>query len=197
MADYCTIAQVKAPGRLNISNTTYDDELTSLCTAASRRIDRFCCHGLDSAFAAAGGVSRSFGREAVRGRFLHLDMPALAISAATNGEGSPLVINTLRLHPVNGRYFRRIEMLSTGVGWSFSDDGLVTITGTWGLAATGSTPAPITEAAAMLAGWLFKRYQMALADATANADLGAVIYGESMPKQVVDLLKPYREGFLV
>lgn len=197
MADYCTATQLKAAGRLNISTTTYDTELAALVTAASRWIDQHCCNGLADAFAAAAGGVRRFTREAVYGDSLILDMPILAISAVVNGDAASLTVNTLRLQPRNGRWFRQIQMLSTGVGWSFAADGEIVVTGTWGLYASGSTPAPILEACAMIAGWWFKRYQMALADATANADLGAVIYGEAVPKQVLAILAPYREGRLV
>ena len=46
----------------------------------------------------------------------------------------------------------------------------------------------------MLAGWMFKRYQAALQDNAASPELGQILYGEAMPKQVMALLSPFRNG---
>ena len=62
--------------------------------------------------------------------------------------------------------------------------------GVWGLAA--STPPPVKEAAIVFAGWMFKRYQAALSDATVNFDLGELTYSQAVPKQVIALLDPFQ-----
>jgi hypothetical protein len=194
MADYCTAAQVKGAGRLNISDTTYDTQLGEMITAASRWIDRYCVDGITDAFAVASDSTRHFGHEAIDGMMLFLDAPILTATSVTNGAGTVLQSTEYRLYPINGRYATRLRMLSDGPGWEVGSEEQVDIVGKWGLALAAATPAPITEACAMLAGWMLKRWQMALADATANQDLGSVIYGESMPKQVLALLEPYRLG---
>lgn len=191
MADYCTVAQVKGAGRLNITDTTYDTQLGELIAAASRWIDRYCADGLPNAFSVAADSTRYFERANIDGGALYLDAPLLAVTTITNGDGTA-VASGYRLQPRNGPYYTRIEMLSTGPGWSVGSEESVEVVGKWGIALTAALPAPIAEACAMLAGWMFKRWQMALADATANQDLGSVVYGESMPKQVIALLEPYR-----
>ena len=55
-------------------------------------------------------------------------------------------------------------------------------------------PAPVREAAIMLTCWMFKRYQAAYRqDNAAVPELGQILYGEAMPKQVVALLT-FRNG---
>lgn len=191
MADYCTAAQVKAAGRLDITTNSYDAQLAELVTAASRWIDRYCTDGIDNAFAQGTDVTRYYGPEAVQGEILHLDAPLLTVTTLTNGDATTISSTYYRLWPRNTGHKLQIRLLSTA-GWAFAADGEISIAGKWGLALSGSTPAPVTEACAMLSAWMFKRYQAALADATANLDIGQLIYGEAMPKQVVALLTPYR-----
>lgn len=197
MTDYCTVADVKADGRLDITGTEYDATLAELVTAASRWIDQYCCAGISNAFAAgdADTAVRYYDAAAIVRSTLHLDAPLLAVDAITNGDGAG-VTSGYRLEPLNGQTFRRVKMLSTGPGWTFPTDASeIAITGVWGLSAF--TPPAIREACAMLAGWMFKRYQTALADASANVELGQLVYGESMPRQVVAILDTYRESYLV
>lgn len=190
MTDYCTAAQVKGAGRLNITDTTYDTQLGEIITAASRWIDRYCTDNITNAFAAAApAVARYYGADAIDGAVILLDAPLLSVTSITNGEGTTVTSQQYRLIPRNGRHYTMIRMLDGGPGWAAGGEQEVTVTGVWGLAT--SCPEPVNEACAMLAGWMLKRWQMALADATANQELGQVIYGEAMPKQVAELLRPY------
>lgn len=190
MADYCTATQVKAAGRLNISGTSYDTELAALVTAASRWIDRATWH-LDNAFAASGNVARYYRDDAVSGKFLHLDAPLLSVSSLANGDASTIDSGNYWLTPRNAGYYWTIE-LKSAYAWTFAVDTFATVTGVWGFSTT--VPDPISEATAMLAGWMFKRYQAALQDNAASPELGQIVYGEAIPKQVMALIRPYMRG---
>jgi hypothetical protein len=190
LADYCTKAQVKAPGRLNITAATYDTEIDAMIAAASRWIDRVT-YDVEDAFAATVAASRYYELDAIRDGVLAVDKPLLSVTTLTNGDGNVLAAGTYRLQPRNTTPYWEIRLLSS-YAWSWITDGEVEVEGVWGFSAT--VPAPVQEACMMLAGWMYKRYQAALADATANADLGQLIYGEAMPKQVIALLKPYMQG---
>lgn len=190
MADYCTATQVKAAGRLNITGTAYDTELASIVTAASRWIDGATWH-IDNAFAASGSTSRYFRSDAIGGAVLFLDAPLLSVATLTNADTVVIASGNYWLTPRNADYFWSIE-LKSGYSWTFDTDGEVTVSGVWGFSTT--VPDPIREATAMLAGWLFKRYQAALQDNSAVGDMGQLLYGESMPKQVLALIQPYKRG---
>lgn len=190
MADYCTAAQVKAAGRLNISGATYDTELAALVTAASRWIDR-ATWGLDNAFAASGNVARYYDVSAINGRILHLDAPLLSVASLTNGDGNTIASGSYLLTPRNSTYYWDIG-LKSAYSWTFVIDGFVTVTGVWGFST--AVPDPIREATAMLAGWMFKRFQAALQDNAASPELGQLVYGEAIPKQVLALIRPYKRG---
>lgn len=190
MADYCTATQVKAAGRLNISGASYDTELAALVTAASRWIDQATWH-LDNAFAASGNTARYYDASAINGRVLHLDAPLLSVSSLANGDASTIASGSYWLTPRNSSYYWDIG-LKSAYAWTFAIDGFVTVTGVWGFSTT--VPDPIREATAMLAGWMFKRYQAALQDNAASPELGQIVYGEAIPKQVWALIRPYQRG---
>ncbi len=190
MADYCTATQVKAAGRLNISGTTYDTELAALVTAASRWIDQ-ATWGIDNAFAASATTTRYFRSEDLDGSTLVLDAPLLSASTVTNGDTVEVSSTNYWLAPRNAAYRWGIQ-LKSGYSWTLDTDGEISIAGVWGFSAT--VPDPIREATAMLAGWMFKRYQAALQDNAASPELGQIVYGEAIPKQVLALIRPYMRG---
>lgn len=190
MAEYCGIADIKTAGRLNISDSTYDGDLLQFAIVASRWIDRYL-GGPDNLFTVDAASIRYFSPfDDVDGRLLKLDKPLLSVTTLTNGDGLAITSGYYRLQPRNGEYYWSVQLLSTHGGWQYStEDSEIAINGLWGYSI--AAPAPVKEAAAMLAAWIFKRYQSALQDASINFELGQVIYSESMPKQVRALLDVY------
>lgn len=188
MADYCTAAQVKAAGRLNISGSTYDTELTTLVTAASRWIDRHCNLPTDG-FVASASATRYYSIDDVSGAALFLDAPLLTLATLANGNGATIDSANYWLEPRNTSPKWQVT-LKSGYTWAFATDGWISVVGVWGFST--NVPLPVTEAAAMLAGWMFKRYQAALQDSTASIELGELVYSEAIPRQVLALLQPYR-----
>ena len=188
MADYCTVAHVKAAGRLNISGSTYDTELAALVTAASRWIDRHCNMPVDS-FAATAQVTRYYDINTIVYKALFLDAPLLSLTTLTNGDGTTISSDNYWLEPRNISPKWQIT-LKSGHSWNFATDGWVSVAGVWGFST--DAPQPVIEATAMLAGWFFKRWQAALQDNAASVELGEIVYGEAIPKQVIAVLQPYR-----
>lgn len=175
---------------MDISGSAYDTELAQLCTAASRWIDATCADGLTDAFAASATASRNYDFDALASGVLHLDAPLLTLSALTNGDRSAITLADAVLLPRNTRSKRMLRLRSTAL-WMYELDGYITVTGVWGLYPSGSTPAAVEEAATQLVGFLFKRWQAALADASANAELGQLVYAEPMPKAAAAMLRPF------
>lgn len=189
MAEYCSVPNIKAVGRLNLTGSAYDGDLFEFATAASRWIDRYF-GGPNDLFAVSAASTRYFAPCDVTGYALKLDKPLLSVTTLTNGDGLAITSSHYRLQPRNGEYYWSIQLLTTHTGWMFStDDSEINVNGLWGYAT--AAPAPVREAAAMLAGWIYKRYQAALQDASINFDLGQVVYSEAMPKQVRALLDVY------
>lgn len=193
---YCTLDDIKRPGRLDVTDDTSDADLDLLISAASQAIDKFC-NVPDGGFCVTADTTHYYTRENLRhgltdvggwpftGSRLVFDMPCISITTLTDAGGQTFSSNQYRLGPYNNSPKRWLELLSM-VTWSWNVDGRITVTGKFGYAT--STPDIVREACAAYAAWMFKRWQAALQDATANADLGQIIYGNEMPKQVKAML---------
>ena len=189
MTAYCTANDIAQA--LNIAGTQDDGWLTTLADSASRWIDAHCAVPWGG-FAVATDSTRSFDICALEDGELRLDVPLVALTSLTNGDGNAIDKATVRLYPLNGGHYWSIRMLTTGPGWQWVQDGLYTVTGKWGWSTTA--PTPVKEATVMLAAWMYKRYQAGLQDAANNVEIGQMMYSERMPKQVVALLAPFRIG---
>lgn len=192
MADYCTLDDITSDGRLDIDASTYDSDLLAMITGISRRIDRH--YGVvDDAFAQGNDATRYYTGEAIDGTRLVLDMPLISVTSIVNGDDNNSAVTAYRLYPRNGQWYSEIKLLSTAAdGWLIGTDGEIEVTGKWGFSAT--VPDEIREAAAYWAAWLLKRYQAALQDASANFELGQIVYSEGIPKPVISMLPTYRVG---
>lgn len=192
MANYCTVDDIKGSGRLNIQLDDYNSDLGSMIAGLSRRIDRH--YGVvENAFAQTATATRYYEEDAVDWRTLVLDMPIITVSSIVNGDGVTVPSDDYRLWPRNGRWYNEIRLRENATAisaWGFITDGEIAVTGKWGF--TLAVPDEIREATIYWAAWLLKRYHAALQDASANFDLGQVVYSEGMPKTVVNMLPGYR-----
>ncbi|MBI1296667.1 hypothetical protein GC175_17060 [bacterium] len=191
MADYCTAAQIKDAGTLNVEGAQYDTSLARAVTAASRWIDQHCW-GIDDAFKATAQATRYYGSDDVHGQSLHVQKPLLSVATLTNGDGNTIASGNYWLTPRNSTPYFQVQLKSTAL-WTFTTDGWIEVTGVWGYST--AVPSPVQEAAIILAGWLFKTYQNALQNAgQVVPELGQLQYSANFPKQVYGLLLPYQEG---
>lgn len=183
---YCNINDITDISRLNITSSDMNAGIVALIDAVSLRLDQM--HNLPTGgFAVTADTTRYYGYDAISGGRLHLDTPCLSVTSLTNGDTSVIPSNGYRLHPRNESRKHFVELL-TGYGWGFNTNGEIIVVGKFGYSLT--VPINIAEACAMWSGYLLKRYQGALQDATANQELGQLIYSEAIPKQVLALLRP-------
>lgn len=187
MTAYCTAQDVKS--RLNINSDTDNGYILSLINACSELVDRHCMWPT-SFFAVPIDSTRYYDAGAVQEGRLRLGVP-LADSTITvvNGDTTIVTSDMYRLYPRNESPKWEIWLLS-GYSWAFNTDGEISVTGKFGYSMVA--PAGVVEATAEYAAWMFKRYQGALQDATANFDLGQLVYSKPMPVQVKDKLASYR-----
>lgn len=174
MADYTTVDAVKA--YLRISTSTDDTLLADLIRRACRIIDDHCARRFDS-----WNETRVYDatNTQITGHTLLLDADLLALTALTNGDGSPIDLDATILRPVNWPPFFGVSLREgSGVAWVVSDvpGCAIRVTGTWGY--DESIPEPIEHAAVRLAAWLYRQR-----DGSAGSEL--------LPRDVRDLLAPY------
>ena len=187
---YCDISDVKGAGRLAITTGNYDTDISAMIAGASALIDKYC-NVPDGGFCVTADTTHYYDVHNLRnGTHLVLDMPCLSVTSLTDASGRTFPTNAYRLHPRNYNPKREIHLLSN-YAWSWIQDGEIIVVGKFGYST--QTPDPIIEATATYAAWMFKRWQAALQDATANQDLGQIIYGSEMPKQVKAMLSLYTD----
>lgn len=183
---YSSAPDVRDPARLDITTTISDAGIEAIIDAVSLRIDEFSNLPRGS-YEVTTDTTRRYNWYDLHDGQLHLDMSLLSLTTLTNGDGSVLPTGSYRLFPRNTPQKWFIGLLS-GYGWGMETDGEIIVTGKFGHSLT--VPANIAEAATMWSAYLVKRYQAALQDATANQDLGQLVYSEAIPKQVMALLRP-------
>ena len=110
-----------------------------------------------------------------------LDAPLLSVTTLANGDGSAIAaVRTGRRNGAAGwMVYRAEEQRVSGCGMLDTEIDVL------GVGNAVSTPPPV-EAAIVFAGWMFKRYQAALGDATVNFDLGGDICQAVHPVAVGD-----------
>lgn len=185
---YCTIAQIKTS--LNIAGSQDDTLLTRIALSCSDWLDRHC-NVPSSGFQPSSSTRYYSSASLDRDGDLVLDVPLLELTSLTDGAGISILIADAQLFPINGSRKWRVHLKTADWQIASSEDR-VAVTGKFGFSLTPSEA--IVEAATMLSCWVFKRYQAALQDNAVSPELGTVIYGSAMPKQVVELLKPFRLG---
>lgn len=185
---YCTIAQVKTS--LNIAGSQDDTLLTRIVSGASDWIDRHCGWG-DSGFQPSETTRYYDFRSLDEGGDLFLGFPLLTLASLLSGAGVAISTADAQLHPLNATRFYRIHLKTSDWAISSSEDR-ITVVGKFGYSLL--PPSAVVEAAVMLSGWLLKRYQAALQDNSISPELGTVLYGSSMPKQVVEILRQFSSG---
>lgn len=187
--DYTTLVDLKA--YLAISGTSDDGLLADLITAASRLIDDHC-----GRFFTPQAQTRLYDAigDHIAGRTLYVDGDLLAVTTLTNGDGTIIdpaefVLRPLNFMPAFGLSLKE----ASGLCWTYtsSPEGAISVAGTWGYGE--SVPEPVATAAIRLAAWLYQGRDAGGREARAVVfDVrGNPILPRLLPREVIDLLRPY------
>jgi len=194
MADYATLAQVKAA--LRITDTVDDALLGATITAASRFIDGHCNRN----FQVASGTAIRDYIPTARMDPLIVDDITTVVSVKIDEDLDRTFATTLRdidfqLEPVNGLSFgedypyTRVRPQEDGY-WpvAFEKRATVRVEGTFGWPAV---PDPVVQATILQASRLFTRYESPLGVA-GFGDMGAMRVSFKVDPDVAMLVAPYR-----
>ena len=187
MADYCTVADVKA---LAGAQGAGDDELIgTLITRASALVDTYTRR----AFTATTTTRYYSPGEDTHGLTLFLDADLLSVTALTNGDGAEIASGDYVLLPLNTERRDRIKLkASSGLVWTYDDDpeGALSVAGTWGYSTT--PPADIVQATARLGLWLYRQREAPFGK-TGNVITGEYEVPTALPSDVKAILDHYRK----
>ncbi len=123
------------------------------------------------------------------GSRLYLDDDLLTVSTLVNGDGGTISASGYWLQPRNTPPYGIIE-LKTNEVWSFNTDGEVAVTGVWGY--SGTPPYDVQEACRELATYYYRVRSSSVFEQVGSPDGPSMPLPRGLPKNVADLLNPYR-----
>lgn len=143
-------------------------------------------------FEASASATRYYSAEDIdSGKTLWLGADLLTISAVTNGDGATVASGDYWPLPFNGSPKWGILLKPSASGWTFTGDGRIAITGTWGFSTTA--PADIKRLAFRLA-WFYWMKRSATGETSVLGD-GATMVAAEYPADIEAALKRYtRKG---
>ena len=187
---WATITTLKVYRGITSTSTSDDAILQYCCTAARAQVERYC----DRTFESTSTSTHYF--DAVRdvdGRTLYLDDDLASISSVTNGDGASLTSTSYVTTPVNATPYREIRIRSGSANaWTYNTEpeSAITVVGYWAYGT--AAPADVEQAAIRLANYMYSQKDAGVFDVTAFPDAGAITIPQGMPRDVVELLRPYR-----
>ena len=190
MADYCTVADVKA--LLNANESGDDALLAVLVTRASALVDSYTRR----TFAERTETRYYTPFEDTAGRLLLLDDDLLSVTTLTNGDGTVITADDYVLRPANRVPAWGIKLkASSGISWTYRDDpeGAISIEGTWGYCTEATRPSDIVHATARLALWLYRQREAPFSR-VGNSLTGEYEVPVALPEDVIAILNRYRRG---
>lgn len=187
---YAQVADVKLYRGIATSETDDDTLIATLIDAAQSVIDNYC----DRTFDFTTTATKYFDAvQDVDGRRLFLGSDLAAIVTITNGDGATVASTSYTTVPRNSTPYREIVLKSnSSVSWDYDDgpEDAITIRGRWAYGMT--IPAAIQQAAVRLAAYFYAQKDSQVFDVTMFPDAGVMTVPQGIPRDVQELLRPYR-----
>lgn len=189
---YVSVSQVK--GWLDLNTSADDALLGDLVGRAQGIIERYTSR----VFEVTEDSTKYF--DAVEdvedegaGRVLYLGYSDLcAITSITNGDGS--AVTAYVPQPARTTPYYAIKLKESADSWTYNGDpeNAIAIVGRWGYSIT--PPDDIMQATIRLAAWMYRQRDTgADADMTSITAQGVVVQPSAMPRDVMQMLNPYRK----
>jgi hypothetical protein len=196
VSTYPTLQDVRA--YIGTVAATDDGLIQALMSAAQALIEG--PHGADRRFLVANDTTRTF--DALRDtsadrRTLYLDEDLCQITSITNGDGTTISASAYTLGPVRNRapwWEVTIKTNTSGTVWTWltAPEDAISITGRWGYSVT--PPEDIQQTYRALVAYLYRRRSNSGdMDRPILGNDGLVIAPAQLPRDIVSVLKNYRE----
>lgn len=128
------------------------------------------------------------------GNTLYLDEDLASINSITNGDGTTISASAYVLRPRNLPPYREIVLKSSyGLFWTYQNDpeDAITVSGKWGWSV--EPDGAIHRATLRLSAFFYKQKDAQTFEYTASSELGTVRVRASIPKDIIEILEPYRK----
>ena len=188
---YVSIPQFK--NYRGITSTKEDVLIGDLLERAQAQVESYC----DRTFAAPSTAATRY-YDAVRDvsddkRTLYLDADLASITTITNGDGTAVATTHYVPEPRNATPYRSIRLTTLADdNWTYTaaPEDAIRVLGRWGYAT--AAPADVQQATIRLAAYMYAQKDASTFDVTMMGDWGAMTVPQGMPKDVRELLEPFR-----
>ena len=188
---YAYVADVKLYRGIASTETDDDSLIEVLLDAAQSQIDAYC----DRTFDVTATSTRYYDAvKDVDGRRLFLDAECAQIVAITNGDSTTVASTSYTTVPRNETPYREIVLKSgSSVSWTYDDDpgDAISVRGRWAYGPT--IPPAIGQAAVRLAAYMYAQKDAQVFETTLFPDAGVMTVPTGMPRDVQELLRPFRK----
>lgn len=187
---YASLAELKL--YRGIATSTSDDVLlATLLSAAQKQVESYTGRVFEASATSTRYYDALLDVSDDR-RTLYLDEDLCEVTTITNGTG--VAVTKYVTEPTNETPYHAIRLkLTAGELFSYSTDpeSAISVRGKWAYAETA--PADIAHATIRLAAYLYAQKDSSVFDVTAFPDAGVMTVPQGMPKDVKQLLEPYKK----
>ncbi len=191
---YVTLNDVKLYRGIATTTTSDDALLTVLIGRAEKQIDNYCHRTFQAPSTAAVHYYDAICDVSDDRRTLYLDDDLASITTIVNGDGKTITSTAYVPEPRNATPYHAIRLTRNAYGlWTWEDtpEDAITVTGRWGYATTA--PDDIKQATIRLVSYLYAQKDASVFDVTAMPDMGVMTVPQGMPRDVREILEPYRK----
>lgn len=190
---YASTADIKLYRGIATASTKDDTLLGVILGAAQKQIEIYCGRVFEAPTTASTKYFDAIRDVADDGMTLLLDEDIASISAVQNGDGTTIVAADYVTEPRNRTPYWAIKLKMGGSQcWTYDDtpENAIEVKGKW--AYSTSAPADIKQATIRLAAYMYAQKDASVFDVTAYPDAGVMQIPQGMPKDVKQILDPYR-----
>lgn len=188
---YVTLAQFKS--YRGITSSKEDALIGDIIDRATGQIERYC----DRLFLAPTTAATHY-LDAVRDvsddrRTLYLDDDLATVVTIVNGDDETVATTHYVTEPRHATPYRSIRLTQLADSlWTYDDapEDAIEVNGRWGYAT--AVPADVQHATIRLATYLYAQKDVSVFDVTMQMGMGVVTVPQGMPRDVREILEPYR-----
>ena len=191
---YVSLAEVKLYRGIPTATTSDDALLTTLISRSEKQIDNYCHRTFLAPTTAATRYYDALRDVSDDRRTLYLDEDLASITTIVNGDGKTLTSTAYVPEPRNGTPYHAIRLRLSSYGlWTWEDEpeDAITVSGRWGYAT--SAPDDIKQATIRLVSYQYAQKDANVFDVTAMPEMGVMTVPQGMPRDVREILDPYRK----
>jgi hypothetical protein len=176
-----------------ITATKDDALIVALVTRAQAQVESYCDRTIVAPTTAATRYYDAIRDTSDDLRTLYLDADLASITTITNGDGTTVATTHYITEPRNAAPYRSIRLTALAddnFTYTAAPEDAIKVLGRWGYST--KAPAAVQQATIRLAAYMYAQKDVSTFDVTMFPDAGVMQVPQGMPRDVRELLEPFR-----